>query len=215
MKTVILGTTIIVVLTLASGVMQGKLSNRWGVSDHQRLAGDKLASFPETFGDWVMKASHRLDQDAVDQLEPYGYFQREYVNRTSGAAVYVTALLGPAGPISVHTPEVCYAGRDHRQIGERQRITIPGHDGDDFLWKTSFRLHGVDAQEQNIYYAWSVGGHWIAPDSPRLSFAAKPYLYKIQLSTSVRKGDGDSTSDPAPGFAAELFPALKNYMQTP
>jgi hypothetical protein len=185
------------------------------VSDYQRLAGEKLASFPEKFDDWEVKTSHRLDQDAIDQLEPYGYFQREYVNRTTGAAVYVTALLGPTGPISVHTPEVCYAGRDHRQIGERQRITVPGKDGENSLWKTSFRLRGVDAQEQNIYYAWSVGDRWIAPDSPRLSFAAKPYLYKIQLSTSVRTGDSESTPDPAAGFAAELFPALKKYMQTP
>jgi hypothetical protein len=218
MKLNIFGFMFMIALTLGSGVMQGLLSNRWGISDFQRQAGAKLDSVPKSFGNWEMKKSEKLDQDAIDQLEPYGYFVRQYVNRASGATVYVTLLLGPSGPISVHTPEVCYAGRDHQQLGNRNKVELTGKAGKDSFWKTSFQLRGVDAPVQNIYYAWSPGDQWVASENPRLSFATRPYLYKIQISgvaQATNAGASDSATDTELVFLADFIPVLNEYLQKP
>jgi hypothetical protein len=218
MKKIVSGTLLMIALTVASGILQGSLSNRWGVSEMQRQAGAMLEACPEKFTVWEMKKAEKLDQNAIDQLEPYGYIQRIYVNRNNGATVSVTVLLGPTGPIAVHTPEVCYAGRNHEQLGEREKIVIPNGDGNDSVWKTSFRLNGVDAQLQNIYYAWSSGDHWVAAENPRFSYAVEPYLYKIQVSNAVSAGGfgkAPPKADPAIRFLADFFPALKKHLEKP
>jgi hypothetical protein len=215
MKKIVLGTLLTIALTIASGILQGSLSNRWGISDLQRQAGAKLEGCPEQFAVWEMKKSEKLDQNAIDQLEPFGYLQRVYVNRNNGTVVGVTVLLGPTGPIAAHTPEVCYAGRDHEQLGEREKVVIPNGDGKDSVWKTSFRMKGVDAQLQNTYYAWSSGDHWVAAENPRFSYATEPSLYKIQLSNVV-SAEGFKKSgpqaDPAIQFLADFLPALQKHL---
>jgi hypothetical protein len=215
MNKIVLGTLLTVALTVAVGILQGSLSNRWGASDFQRQAGLKLEAFPKTFGEWEMVGKpEQLDQNSLDQLQPYGYLQRRYENRKSKAVVSMTVLLGPNGRISVHTPEVCFAGRNHEQLGERVKIRIPEKEGEDSVWKTSFRLQGVDAQLQNIYYSWSSGDHWDASENPRVSYATKPLLYKIQLSNIV-SAESSLQADPAILFLTDFFPALRKHLEKP
>jgi hypothetical protein len=216
MKTFVYGSFVAIALTIASGVVQGLLSNRWGGSDLDRQIGAKLESLPEQFANWELKKSSALDKDAIDQLEPYGYIQREYVNRRSGASIGVLILVGPSGPISVHTPEVCFESRDHQQLGERVKISIPARDREDTIWKTTFRLSGVDGRLLNIYYAWSTGGHWQAAENPRFSLATRPYLYKIQITNQTPKENGDDrgpTADAAMEFLTDIIPILQNYLK--
>jgi hypothetical protein len=214
MKTFVLGSIVAFLLTLASGYIQGSLSNRWGISNVQRQMGERFTSFPANFGDWEMKKSGKLGSDSLNQLVPYGYFQRDYVNRKSGAAINVLALLGSCGPISVHTPEVCFASRDHQQLGERLKLAI-GRDGKNSIWKTTFRLSGVDAQVLNIYYGWSAGEAWVAAENPRFSFSTRQFLYKVQITNSaVENGsaDNDPANDPALQFMEDFIPALQKHM---
>jgi hypothetical protein len=218
MNKIVLGTLLTVALTIAVGILQGSLSNRWGASDSQRQSGLKLESFPKKFADWQMEKAEELDQNSLDQLQPYGYLQRVYKNRKNDALVSVTVLLGPNGRISVHTPEVCFAGRNHEQIGERVKIRIPDKEGKDSIWKTSFRLQGVDAKQKNIYYGWSSGSHWDAADNPRISYATKPLLYKIQLSNDVSVESSKQaipSADPAIQFLTDFFPVLQDYLEKP
>lgn len=218
MKLYIFGTLLTTVLTIAAGVVQGTLSNRWGASDSLRQAGDKLVTFPEKFKSWEMTKADGLEKEAIDQLQPAGYFHRIYVNRNTGAAVSVTVLLGQSGPISVHTPEICFGSRNHQQVGERQKIAISDKDGDNTIWKTTFRLSSVDAPMQNIYYGWSTGEHWIAAENPRFSYATKPFLYKIQLASQVPASKfkhNDPTNDPGFQFLTDCLPVLHSYLQHP
>jgi hypothetical protein len=216
MKSIILGIAIVIGLTIGSGAMQGKLSNRWGHSDELRKAGAKLESLPKVFGDWDMVKSETMDQYALDQLQPAGYIQRLYVNRMSGAAVMVTVMVGQCGPISVHTPEVCYGSRDNQQQGVRQAVEIPrSAGGSDAVWKTTFRLKGIDAQVMNIYYGWTAGDRWAAAENPRFSYAAEPKLYKIQLASRLPAWLDDKTADPGVQFLTDFFPVLHEYLQNP
>jgi hypothetical protein len=216
MKTLIFGIAITVGLTIASGAMQGMLSNRWGPSDSLRQVGAKIESLPKSFAAWDMKKSDVMEQYALDQLQPAGYVQRVYVNRDTGAAVSITVLVGMSGPIAVHTPEVCYGSRDHQQQGQRQAIVVPcATGGKETVWKTTFRMKGIDAHVVNIYYAWSAGDHWAAAESPRLSYATKPFLYKIQLASQVPTWLNDPATDPGLQFLTDFLPVLQKHLQNP
>ena len=216
MKTLLLGIVITVGLTIASGALQGMRSNRWGPSDTLQQAGAKVEAIPQNFAAWEMKKAEEMEPYSLDQLQPAGYIQRLYVNRDSGAAVNVTVMVGMSGPIAVHTPEICYGGRDHQQLGPRQATSVPcATGGEETVWKTTFRMKGIDAQELNVYYAWSPGGHWVAAENPRFSYAMKPLLYKIQLASQVPSWRNDKATDPGLQFLSDFLPVLQKYLRNP
>jgi hypothetical protein len=213
MKSLLMGIVITLGITVGSGVLQGMLSNRWGPSDTLRQAGAKIEALPQKFAAWEMKKTEEMGEDAYNQLQPAGYIQRLYVNRDSGTAVRVTVMVGRCGPIAVHTPEICYGSRDHQQQGPRQSITVPcATGGEETVWKTTFRMKGIDAQVMNIYYGWSPGDHWMAAEHPRFAYATTPLLYKIQLAS---QWFNDQATDPGLLFLSDFLPVLQKHLQNP
>ena len=103
--------------TLLGGVIQGRMSRRWGRSQEFQVLADRLQELPTEIGPWHMRASPPLAPAAEAVLECAGYVSRQYENRKTGEIVTVAVLLGPAGPISVHTPDVCYSSQEFTVIG--------------------------------------------------------------------------------------------------
>jgi hypothetical protein len=134
-------------------------------------------------------------------------------------------MVGSSGPMAVHTPEICYGSRDHEQLGPRQAIRIPSaskgfnnnqnEKDHDAVWKTTFRMKGIDAQKMNIYYAWSTGDRWAAAENPRLSYASEPFLYKLLLANQVPAGHNEKATDPGLQFLTDFLPVLQEYLQCP
>ena len=52
--------------------------------------------------------------------------------------VGVLLLCGRPGPVSVHTPDLCFPGAGFQEAGEPTRCPIPGSPGDRF-WVRHFR----------------------------------------------------------------------------
>src|SRR5262245_29906799 len=92
-----------------SGAVHGVWTNRWAGSDGLAQAAARLEQVPLTLGDWDGRPLEVNPREAA-LTEAAGYVHRQYVNRRTGSVVSVALLCGRAGPISVHTPEVCYAG---------------------------------------------------------------------------------------------------------
>ena len=63
-----------------------------------------------------------------------------------------------------------------------------------------------------VYYGWSEGGPWLAPDSSRLAFAGRPYLYKIQVASQHAPGDAPEADDPCLQFLKAFLPVLKDHL---
>ena len=94
-------------------------------------------------------------------------------------------LVGPAGPTSVHTPDVCYRSQDYIQEAPREAVGIKaraedGGQGGSF-WMLPLRPNQLEAKRLRSYYAWSDGERWEATENPRLTFGGKSLLYKLQL----------------------------------
>jgi len=200
-------------LTLASGVVQGHLRNRWGASEAMLAAAENLQKVPMQFGGpnkdrWIGK-SEEMDKDSLEMLECTGYIQRSYVNQ-HGDKVDMFVIVGPAGPIAAHTPEVCFSTQDYKSPDARQPVPIPDDKAENRFWALTFEAKN-DPRLIRVYYAWSTGGPWSAPPGDaRLAFLGFPYLYKIQLSSVVPAGavlkDGDACQE----FLKDFVPALKD-----
>jgi hypothetical protein len=201
-------------LTLASGAIQGRMTFRWGIPEQMTSAAERLNDFPRQFGDWRLQAESEMDPESVRQLEPAAYVSGTYVNEKTREAVYVLVVLGPYGRIAVHTPEVCMGSQAFQVLQKRQTTSVPDRDGQPHaFWGVTFRTTDVAQRLVRVYYGWSTGDDWSAPENARYAFVGSPYLYKVQLSSSVRPGaQGD---DACVRFLRDFVSVAKQYLIQP
>jgi hypothetical protein len=216
MKSFVFGVILVAVLTVVSGMVQGRMSNRWGPSEDMQTAGKQLEKIPTQFGSWQMLSSQEMSEEARNQLDCVGYIYRTYRNQKTGETVNMTLFVGPAGPTAVHTPEICYSSRAYKQLAPREPVTLSdkSNQGDKF-WSLTFRSTGVNADMLQVYYAWSTGDQWLAAGNPRFSLAGQPYLYKIQLASRMPFFADIKNYDPCKYFLRDFLPVTKQYMIEP
>jgi hypothetical protein len=205
---------LVVGLTILSGVLYGRMSDRWGPAVDTLAVANKLKEIPNEFGDWRLQSSEELGKAAQEQLEPTAYLVNRYQNRRTYDVVNMTLLLGRPGPISVHTPEVCFGTKNFESRGERQKVAIRGSaGGDDEFWALDFKTISLRGDLLRTYYAWSPGDRWQALDDPRFWSAGLPYLYKIQLSSLLLPGSTSPPSDdPCQRFLRDFVPVARKHM---
>ena len=199
--------TLLAAAAIAGGTWaHGAIRHRWGVSQKMETLAAALEDVPRTFGDWELREEQEIDPEVSKMLECAGHCHRVYLNRTTGAVVNVAVLLGPAGPISVHTPAICYRGSDYKQLGV-QPIEV----GEDKLSVLSLQSPDVTSNRLHVSYAWRrPTGNWATAKSPRFTFAFYPYLYKIQ--TAAPGGvleDGSEDLSTTRDFLSAFLPALE------
>src|SRR5262245_34586298 len=101
--------TVAILLAASYGVAEALWSERWFPTKALSQAPEQFAPLPLTIGPWVGEDSE-LDERQARQGEIKASLVRRYVNTETGASVTVLLVAGRAGPICVHTPEVCLGG---------------------------------------------------------------------------------------------------------
>ena len=201
------------VVTLVSGTIHGRFTNRWGTPPDLEAAGRRVESLPTTFGDWRLTSQEDLDDNAVRLLQCSGYIHRIYHNIKNPllSQVQVAVLVGPAGPISVHTPEICYSSRDYAVEQEPRHLSIhlSGESGEHELWGMSLSAKNNPTRAPlRVCYGWSTGGAWQAPEHPRFQYGGRPLLYKIQIASEVAPGSSSDDSESCTNFLRDFLPVL-------
>jgi hypothetical protein len=210
-----IGVLILASVTLAGAVVQGHMSRRWGRSQQLQVLADRLRDLPTDIGRWRMKAALKLPPAAEAELECAGYVCGQYENKKTGEIVTAALLLGPAGPISVHTPDVCYSSQEYSVIRSPERVHInEGRDIADELWGTSLQPTTLTGNGLRVYYGWSGSGTWSAPGDARFAFAGQPYLYKIQVAGPLPPPTNEEAPDRCKVFLKEFLPAIRPYLGT-
>ena len=158
-----------------------------------------------------------ITENVLQTLECSGYVSRRYVHQKTGNAVTIAIMVGPSGPIAVHTPEVCYSSRAYGIEDPRTEVTFPpmASGGDSSqpqtLWKVTFRDNRTAIDQLRVYYAWatgkkgSTGTVWRAAARPRYEFAGEPMLYKLQIAGLLSAGSSGEAGDPCHQFLEALF----------
>jgi hypothetical protein len=199
------------VATLASGWVHGRLANRWGHAGALQAAGAKLdRELPSRLGSWRLVKTIPLEPEVKEVLQCAGHLQGTYANEQTGEAVTVAVLVGPSGPLSVHSPEICYSAIDYELAGERQAWNVTDEKGQSHsLWKLHANSRHSTRPNLRILYGWSQGGRWEAVRGPRFALAGLPILYKLQVSGPARDKQAEQGPDPCQDFLARFLAEIQ------
>lgn len=200
-------------LIVMGGALYGSYSQRWGPPADLVAMGQAVEEMPEQIGDWVMIGEAPMAKSAIDMLECVGYVNRKYQHSKTGQIIDLAILVGPPGPIAVHTPEICFSSRAYDQETERREVEIVSDDGHtNSFWCLEFITKNVLANKLRVYYAWSLGSNWTAAEAPRYQFAAEPALFKLQMSAEIPPGELGEKGDAGKEFLQALINS--NWRQT-
>ncbi len=194
-------------ITLTAAILHGRWTNRWGVPNEMPVAADVVKTLPHDFGPWHLKETKELEPAVRGILQCENYSQGYYVNHETGEQVMLTLLLGPPGPMSVHTPEICYSSADYTPLADRQRVNIQPGIAEDAAWMVQFHSgHELQGGITRVYYAWNDGSHWSALDEPRITFGGRPFLFKVQILTQLPEAGATVVEDSARTMLRDFIP---------
>src|SRR5438128_962489 len=144
-------------LLAAVGIVEGLWTNRRGPSADLEAATARLDDVPLTAGAWEGQALE-LDRQQVVQAGVHGYLMRRYVHRETGNALTVLIVCGRHGPVSIHTPDVCYNGAGFAVVDgpARESLAAEALTPVPEFWSARFRkLKDAQAEQLRIRWAWS------------------------------------------------------------
>ncbi|MCA9213414.1 MAG: exosortase-associated EpsI family protein [Planctomycetales bacterium] len=201
-----------VLLTVASGLLHGYMTQRWGADERMQTAAARLAEIPQGIGDWQLRETKDLSKSAIDMLQCAGYLNNTYQNSKTQQRIHVTLLVGPGATMAIHRPEICFESSNYSILGAKRKVeTVDKNNKHHELWAIDFETNDIGKKKLRVLYGWSNSGEWAAPDRPRLAFAGERVLYKIQITDA----DPDLGQDDASlQFANVLFPMLQKHIMT-
>jgi hypothetical protein len=215
-----------IALTIVSGILAGQLTGRWGASEAQEIAAERLKAFPDRIGDWQLRESKELSELAMSFLKCRSYVNDTFVHRQTGTVLTVSLLAGPFGPMSVHNPDVCfpYFGYVPMKKTQRSRIAAVPREGSvepadapqqppqDEFWSAAFKPKEGFADPIYVYYAYSDGGPWEAPSIARFAFGGAPVLYRLNVSSQCESWPKTKDVDPCVDFIQQLLPIWREKL---
>ena len=217
LSSIIFGPILLVVGTLAAGWMHDNMTDRWGPKTSLSTAAQRLTRpLPDRLGNWQLRRENEISDDVTRVLQCPAYVSRVYEHAETGDIVSVALLLGPSGPIAVHTPEVCYSSRDYSIASERKETPIVDGDGNSHtFWEVTVQSKEIDSSSLRVFYGWTRGTGWEAARSPRFAYGGAPYLYKLQLSCDVQRGAAPTDFDPCDDFLSQFLPQIRSRLIDP
>lgn len=166
--------------TVFGAGFEGRLSHRWQSDATLARLGTAATELPEQVSGWNRVQTSAIKDHAQSLLRCFSSCIHRYRNGETGQEIEAAVLFGPSGPISVHTPDVCYSSRQYRNLGQRVRV---GEDANRY-WVIDFQSRDLKGEYLRSIYAWSTADHWDAPDSSRFQYAGEPYLIKVQFAVT-------------------------------
>ncbi|MCI0379612.1 MAG: EpsI family protein [Gemmataceae bacterium] len=208
-------------LIVLSGYVHGLWTDRWTVAQEVENAAQRLESLVPELEDWQSRPLE-LDARQREQGGVVGCMLRRYENQRNGKAIVVLVTCGRPGPMSVHTPEVCYVGAGYRMSDPTRRklttnvYTSPtrerwnGSAKATEFWTAKFtKGQGVEDSRLRLYWCWRGAERWDAPDNPRVAFAGQPFLYKLYVIQELVSSDEAMDDAQCREFIARLVPELE------
>lgn len=198
--------------TLISGLVHGHAVNRFGQRNALRTASVRLGnSLPQYVGGWRLIQAVPID-DSVKRTLQCTALQGIYSHEATGHTAVVALLAGPSGPLTAHSPEICYSAQDYEIADERQELRIRDADGTEHaVWMVHGRSRHATRPSLQIVYSWNRGTAWQAVRGPRFALAGLPLLYKLQLAVPADAqplGDFDPCQDFLSHFLSAIEPRL-------
>lgn len=189
-------------LVVACGIYHGMLTDRWQTPTEPAEAAERLPAIPMTLGEWQ---GEDIRQGSPDPSIA-GSLQRRYVNQRTGQSVLIALVCGRPGPVSIHSPDACYAASGFH-VGHISRAGAPRQLGT--FWNAdAVRTRASEETRLRIYWAWNAGEGWSGSDNPRVEFARRPVLHKLYVLRELDSVEEGASTDPCLSFMEVLLPEL-------
>ncbi len=197
------------VLIVGTGIVHGFWTDRWAPAVEPQKAADRLATVPMTIGDWDGKDPEKAGESVPGVV---GSLQRIYTNRITGVTVVLALVCGRPGPVSIHTPDSCYAASGYT-VGTQSTVEVlPGVD---FWTADPVRVKATEETRLRIFWAWNANQGWVASTDARTAFARRPVLHKLYVLRELNSLSEPVKDDPGLTFLRVLLPALDESLFTP
>jgi hypothetical protein len=212
----IIGIVLIIITTFCMTVYSGMQTGRWSPFKGLPEARTALRELPKEINGWEMVGEdQKLDNDTITMLQiQEGYIARSYRNNITQTIIHLVLMVGPTGRVVVHTPEICFGGKDYQKEENRVSVTIPvvlqdnPTESDDTFWKVDFVNRGLKRDTISFYYSVSLGKSWIATENPRSAFQFSRYAYKIQVQAL-----SDGETDNVKVFLQDCLPTIHEFLR--
>lgn len=202
--------TAVLTLVVLSGVIHGVWSDRWQMGSEPAVWAERLDNVPREIAGWRSQ-DLSADPNELKIAELSGALFRRYVHGGNQGEITVAILCGRAGPISVHTPDICFPGGGQQMLGTPLRYTLP-EDGAEFRTARFRRDNGGNPTVTRVFWSWSADGVWKAPRYPRLGFAQAPALFKLYVIRPLPTPDLPPEKDAAEAFLQKFMPELRSAL---
>jgi hypothetical protein len=190
---------------VASGLVHGFWTDRWQAPPETQEAALRLDRLPLELGDWRGQSEEVKPGQAGQGVA--GCIQRSYVNDKTGAIVVLALVCGRPGPVSIHSPEVCYVASGY-SFGSRSRVRVSDGEPAQELWTAdALRTNATEEKRERLFWGWNGGQGWSAADDPRIQFARRPVLHKIYVKRELVDNERPR-EEPCQEFLRVLLPVL-------
>jgi hypothetical protein len=201
-------------LLLGVGLVHGWWTQRWRAMPELAEAVARLEGVPGDFGRWRAEETS-LPPENLARAGAAGSRLQRFTSPRSRYWFSTILLCGRSGPLSVHRPEHCYPGAGYNLFGAPVRHTIRDREGrelGEFYTARFIKREVTGSRQLRIFWSWHDGTSWRAPDYPRWSFAAAPYLYKLYVIREVDRLYDDLDDDPSVEFLREFLAEVNPHL---
>jgi hypothetical protein len=203
-----------VLIILSVGVVHGLWTDRWALSDEPQASASKLPDVPLVVGEWQGTAQE-MDPGSFAIADIAGYLMRRYTNPRTGVTLSLLVVCGRPGPVSVHTPDVCYGGAGFVLVAPANQETFAYDSAPapaEFNVGHFRKVQAGLATHLRIFWTWNNDGVWRAPRNPRWTFASSRALYKLYVVHEMAKENEPLAEDPSLEFLRVLLPELQQRL---
>lgn len=173
-----------IVIVVVSGVIHGLIVHRWEPGPDVTGFVASLDRIPMKLGSWKAVET-KIPERHLQIGEIDGYLSRVYTNQENGSRINLMIVCGSPGPISVHTPDICFRGVGYELRDDPQQHSIGSEQDPSFAVEAFFadfsKTDSIMPHNLRVVWMWCDGESFYAPDNPRISFADRSFLYKIYL----------------------------------
>jgi hypothetical protein len=202
---------------LASGLVQGFLSDRWSNrADAQvREARARLDAFPMHVAEWdgIVFLSPEADPGATEG----DHVSRGYVNRLNGHEISMLMAAGHARNVwQWHTPDQCYPARGYELAAPvaKTAVAVDGIEAE-FFYADFTRSRGTTPEHLRLFWAFSGDGRWLASDLPKFTFGQYTNLYKVYVQRKLLHPGEPLDDDPCLDFLKVALPRFNDTFFSP
>jgi hypothetical protein len=202
-----------VVLLAASGgyriVQAGRFADE---TDHQALCPFPLRDIPRSIDTWkVVEGSETLlDPQTTRITGSTDHIMRVYADELTGVALSVLILYGPAGPVTPHTPQVCYPSSGFATVGGTvdRKVPLDGGGSADFRSSVFAKSGGRAMIYQTVYHTYEMNGVWSPAVENHKLPRRNPGVFKVQIQRRSFEGERRGDNEPIEAFVAKLLPVI-------